>query len=222
MESEKEPGIFLEDLYEFPEGSLPSPVQMMNPVRRLQSGLRLVAVGWLHGPIEFAKGATHPDVVSKLLSLGDEFVISEGTRGFHTCFYCGPEVVSATRGYGGEYRPESPLSHGHHLVRSGDVVYVCPALLPHYVVVHGYRPPDVFQEAVRHGEFLTDRDLIHTGEDFLIAALQPLLAAAEQAGDGERADALRTRLSARRAQLQIERGTPYSRFWAWLRWPWRG
>ena len=208
MESEKEPGIFLEDLYEFLEGSLPSPVQMMNPVRRLQPGLRMLAVGWLHGPIEFSKGSTHPDVVSKLLSLGDEFVISEGTRGVHGCYYCHPDVISATRGSGGKYRPQSPRSHGHHLVRSGDVVYMCPALLPHYVVVHGYRPPDVFQEAVCQGEFLTDRDLVHTGEDFLEAAFELWIAVAENAGERDRADTFRERLSARRAQLQIERGTP--------------
>lgn len=208
MESEKESGVCLPDLHEFPEGSFPSPYMMMNPVRRLPPGLRLVAVGWLHGPIEFSKGSTHPDVVSKLLSLGNEFVIAEGTRGFHRCYYCQPDVISATRGFGGKYRPQSPRSHGHHLVRSDDVVYMCPALLPHYVVVHGYRPPDVFQEAVRHGEFLTDCDLVHTGEDFLEAAFELWIAVAENAGERDRADTFRERLSARRAQLQIERGTP--------------
>lgn len=188
MEPTKEPTGFsaVPDLHEYPEGSLPSPFTLMNPVRRLPPGLRLVAVGWLDGPMEFPTGATHPDVLSKLLRLGDEFLISEGTRGFHTCYYCQPDVVAATRGYGGTYRPQSPLSHRHHLVRLGDVVYMCPALLPHYVVAHEYRPPDLFQEAVLQGAFLADRDLVHTGEDFLIAALRQSLATAEKGGNVRR------------------------------------
>jgi hypothetical protein len=191
LESKNEPWIFsLPDLHEFPEGSLPSPYRLMNPIRRLPPGLRLLAVGWLDGPIEIPTGETRPDVVSKLLGLGEEFLIDEGTAGSHCCYYCKPEDLAAMadsefgEGRRGSHdpwagRPESPVSKGHHLVRLGDVVYMCPALLPHYVLAHGYRPPDVFQDAVVRGTFLADDDLVHTGEDFHEVAYQQSLASAE-------------------------------------------
>ncbi len=168
------PWIFsIPDLHEFPEGSLPSPYGLMSPVRRLPAGSRLVAVGWLDGPIEFTKGASPPEVVSRLLSLDEVFLIDEGTRGYHGCYYCDPSAFERSPGFGdgritprGTYpycdRPHSPESKGHHLVRLDGVVYMCPALLPHYILAHGYRPPDVFQEAVLRGTFLADDDLVHT------------------------------------------------------------
>ena len=204
MDSRKEPGsVSFPDLHEFPEGSLPAPVQMMNPVRRLPPGLRLVAVGWLDGSIGFPKGANHIDIVSRLLGLGDEFLISVGCGEVQTCCYCKPEVIAAARGSGRGYRPQTPKWEGHYLVRLDEVVFMCPSVLPHYVVVHGYRPPDVFQAAVLNGVFLADGDLVHTGEDFLVAALQPRLAAAELAGDRELAESYRTRIAARREQLGL-------------------
>jgi hypothetical protein len=214
MESKHEPWIFfLPDLHEFPEGSLPSPYRLMNPIRRLPPGLRLLAVGWLDGPIEIPTGETHPDVVSKLLGLGEEFLIDEGTAGSHCCYYCKPEDFAAIaeteigEGRRGGHdpwagRPESPVSKGHHLVRLGGVVYMCPALLPHYVLAHGYRPPDVFQEAVIHGTFLADDDLVHTGEDFREFADQMFLASAEAKGDAEGAAKYLARIEARRKELR--------------------
>ena len=210
------PWIFtLSDLHEFPEGSLPSPYGIINPVRRLPPGLRLLAVGWLDGPIEFAKGETHPEVVSNLLRLGPEFLIDEGTRSDHSCYYCTEEDFEAwSRSPSGEwrrgahrtfdYRPRSPMSHGHHLVRMNDVVYMFPALLPHYIVVHGYRPPDVFREAVLAGAFIADADLVHTGEDFLEVVYQRSLERAEAAGNDERAAHYRDRIAARRDELRRE------------------
>lgn len=215
MDPKLPPWIFsLPDLHEFPEGSLPSPYGLINPVRRLQPGLRLVAVGWLDGPIEFAKGPCDHEVVSKLLSLGEQFLIDEGTKGYHACYYCQPEdfelederAARSARRRGSHpwgNRPHSPVSKGHHLIRLGDVVYMCPALLPHYVVAHRYRPPDVFQQAVLTGSFLADGDLVHTGEDFHLVALQGSLAAAEAKADIERANAYRARIDARREELRL-------------------
>lgn len=187
----------------------------MNPVRRLPPGLRLLAVGWLDGPIEFAKGETDPAVVSKLLGLGLEFLIDEGTKGDHRCYYCTNEdheawfrSMSGLRRRGGhrtfDYRPRSPMSHGHHLVRMNDVVFMFPALIPHYIVAHGYRPPDIFLEAVLAGAFIADADLVHTDEDFLEVVFQESLARAEAAGDDERAAHYRDRIAARREELRRE------------------
>jgi hypothetical protein len=36
---------------------------------------------------------------------------------------------------------------------------MAPALLIHYIVDHGYRPPDEFTDAVLHGTFLRPNDL---------------------------------------------------------------
>jgi hypothetical protein len=43
-------------------------------------------------------------------------------------------------------------------------VYVCPALILHYILDHSYRPPDEFVQAVTQGRFLTrDPWLVHGG-----------------------------------------------------------
>ena len=196
---------FLPDLYEFPQGSLPSPYGSMHPVRRLPPGLKLVAIGWLDGPSPFAQGETDPGVVRKLLGLDESYLIHEGTRGWHTCYYCRDsrqERFLARFRSLSEARPQSPRGMGHHLVRLGDTVYMCPSLLPHYVVVHGYRPPDVFQEAVLEGAFLSDNDLIHTGEDPVELHLERALAKAEAQGDSMRVNDLRAQIAARRDHLR--------------------
>jgi hypothetical protein len=200
---------FLPDLYEFPQGSLPSPDGSMHPVRRLPPGMKLVAVGWLDGPNPFAKGRTDPGVVRKLLDLDESSLIHEGTRGWHTCYYC--RHFLWLRGFTARFgkdrslwdaRPQSPRSMGHHLVRLGDTVFMCPSLLPHYVVTHRYRPPDAFQEAVLAGVFLSDNDLIHTGEDPIELDLERSLAKAVAQGDAMRVNDLRAQIAARRDHLR--------------------
>ena|SRR5215471_6427489 len=166
--SDRPPWLFsLPDLHEFPPGTMPSPYQFMVPERHLPAGLRLLAVGWIDGPDPFPTGASDPEVVSRLLGLGRECLIDEGTAGWHCCYYCGEDEFDDEEhpDYGSREgiwlsRPACPFGKGHHLVRFGDAVYMCPALLPHYVVVHGYRPPDVFVRAVLEGRFLADSDLI--------------------------------------------------------------
>jgi hypothetical protein len=37
---------------------------------------------------------------------------------------------------------------------------MAPALLPHYILDHGYRPPDEFLDAVAKGRILTEEDLV--------------------------------------------------------------
>lgn len=211
MESNQEPGYFsLPDLHEFAEGSLPSPEGLMHPVRRLPPGLRLLAIGWLDGPREFPTGDTQPEVVPRLLGLDAAFLIDEGSRGYHACYYCG-RAPRSTQDFGRlrgkrrpwDSRPQSPYGKGHSLVRLGDVVYMFPSLLPHYIVVHGYRPPDGFQAAVLSGVFLADRDLIHTGEDVVELELRRSLAAAVERGDAERANEYRARIEARREELRL-------------------
>ena len=49
---------------------------------------------------------------------------------------------------------------GHHLIRRGQIVYMAPALLLHYILGHQYRPPDELVTAVIEGRFLTPNDLV--------------------------------------------------------------
>lgn len=172
----------------------------MYPVRRLPPGLRLVAIGWLDGPNPFTQGRTDPAVVRKLLGLDEACLISDGTRGWHTCHYCQNSLRPRRSLW--DARPQCPDGMGHHLVRCGDTVYMCPSLLPHYVVVHGYRPPDAYQQAVLEGVVLADADLIHTGEDFIQLELERSLAEAEARGDTKRADDCRAQIAARREDLR--------------------
>jgi hypothetical protein len=170
----------------------------------------LVAIGWLGGSAGFPTGAIHPDVVPKMLGLDDAYLIDDGSREIRSCPPCGRGAASTS--FGGssrtrprfwDARPRSPHGTGHHLVRLGDVVFMFPSLLPHYVVAHAYRPPDVFQEAVLRGAFLADGDLVQTGEDVIEVEIRRLLAAAEARGDAERANEYRARIDARREELRL-------------------
>ncbi|MEV4516478.1 hypothetical protein AB0K00_46955 [Dactylosporangium sp. NPDC049525] len=58
------------------------------------------------------------------------------TRGWHDCEWCGSSPVSEGNG---EY---------HYYAHDGEV-YAAPAMIFHYVEVHGYRPPAVFLESLR-------------------------------------------------------------------------
>ncbi len=50
--------------------------------------------------------------------------------------------------------------HGHYLVKYRETVYMCPALILHYILDHRYKPPDAFVRAVIHGNFFEESDLI--------------------------------------------------------------
>jgi len=49
--------------------------------------------------------------------------------------------------------------HGHHFVRLGNRVFVCPVLILHYILDHGYRPPTDFLDAGRAGNFIRKEDV---------------------------------------------------------------
>lgn len=77
-------------------------------------------------------------------------IFSDGTRGYHSCTFCGeflPQVKWKRRKF-------SVHGHGHYLVQLGQVVFMAPALLLHYILEHQYRPPEEFLEAVIKGSSL--------------------------------------------------------------------
>lgn len=95
------------------------------------------AVGWLHPDHPYAKGPVSAEFLARL----KEFVTRSGDSaealyfgafgGYHTCEFCG-------RSHG----------IGNFGVPSGDLLFVAPEMVVHYIEQHGYRPPNEFVEAV--------------------------------------------------------------------------
>jgi hypothetical protein len=91
-----------------------------------------VAVGWLEAGHPFPQGPTPPGFRHKLGQLcQNPFVLY---RGFHVCDFCDKDGACGN----GEI----------HVAGADGVVFVAPALVEHYVVVHEYQPPAPFVEAV--------------------------------------------------------------------------
>jgi hypothetical protein len=148
------------DLYLFPQGHPPSPYDI--PIGTpstgdlyLPEGLSLYAVGWIEDK-GYTKGDVPDDLLVTLLAAFPDKVVSDGTRGYHTCTYCQkykPKVA---------WRKKSVVvpGYGHFLVKQGDKVYMAPALIIHYIIDHQYQPPQEFINAVLKGKFLTMDDLV--------------------------------------------------------------
>ena len=148
-----------EDLYKFPEGHPPSPYD--KPVVifgvgevHLPAGLQLVAVGWIE-EAGFTTGAVPEEFVEALIAAYPTKIVPDGTRGWHTCTLC--HVVMPKVEWKG--KQIDVKGYGQYLVLYEKTVYMAPALLPHYILDHNYRPPQVFIDAVIKGKFLTTGDL---------------------------------------------------------------
>ena len=120
----------------------------------LQKGLRLYAVGWLERP-GFVTGHV-PDVcVEALVAAHATKIVSDGTRGIHTCTLCG-EILPQL-----QWRDQTIQlqGHGHYLIQMDKTVYIAPELLLHYIREHSYCPPQEFLRGTIHGAFLGVDDL---------------------------------------------------------------
>ena len=95
------------------------------------------AIGWLHPDHPYTKG----EVCAEFLSRLKEFVAHcrqsanalyfGAFGGFHTCEFCG-----------------KALGIGNFGVPSGDLLFVAPEMVVHYIQQHGYCPPAEFVGAV--------------------------------------------------------------------------
>ena len=109
-------------------------------------------VGWLDAANAYPQGPVPPEFIAVLTELCRSGVLR--MRGWHMCNLCVPD---------GERRSYSDLvptlvqsETGNYSVGDAEirvpglegVVYAAPDMVIHYVVVHGYRPPDGFIEAV--------------------------------------------------------------------------
>jgi hypothetical protein len=91
-----------------------------------------VNIGWLERKHAFPTGETSEEFRAKLGRLCQRRV--KRTRGFHPCYFCKGR--------------DRPASSSEMRVAGNGKVYAAPSLVHHYVVAHGYRPPDEFIAAV--------------------------------------------------------------------------
>jgi hypothetical protein len=101
------------------------------------SGEHIRAIGWLHPDHPFTKGEVSAEFLGRL----KEFVAQSSSSaealcfgafgGLHTCEYC--NQAHGIRNLG---------------VLHGDLLYVAPEMIVHYIEQHGYCPPADFIAAV--------------------------------------------------------------------------
>ena len=95
------------------------------------------AVGWLDDAHPFTAGPTPVGFRSRLAFFARRWGDSTtnlrwpAAGGGHQCQYCGECVTSGNFG-----------------VIAGDLLYVCPEMVAHYVSEHDYLPPDAFRSAL--------------------------------------------------------------------------
>jgi len=128
----------------------------------------LLPIGWLGNRVE-TRGETPEECIRILLDAYEAgHLFSDGSMGVHTCELCPPislgSRVSCPVTWNG--RQVSLYGHGHYLILHGDSLFICPALILHYILDHQYRPPREFLEAVVKGAILTraDRGLTESDE----------------------------------------------------------
>lgn len=176
--------LLIPDLYEYPVGHPPDPYGLgiagarygMTAVGTLPPNVSLRAVGWLGNRVP-RQGKTPPQCVDRLVEAYErELVFSDFSRGYHECELCvtpQPFGHAVVRWRGRQLRISG---RGHFLVASPSssrsawwtrfirparpTVYMCPPLIVHYILDHGYRPPDEFTRAVVRGTFLRSDDLV--------------------------------------------------------------
>jgi hypothetical protein len=92
-------------------------------------------IGWL--------GRTH-GIPGPALGGADQRLVRAASRrfsqvmlGWHRCEWCPEDTAAQGNGE-------------HHYYAPGGEVYAAPMMLPHYIEHHGYRPPEVFLDALRH------------------------------------------------------------------------
>lgn len=102
---------------------------------------RLLNFGWLEGRHDYPRAALPAELVDCTLRLASRY--QAGMRGFHTCTLC-PHAASGSMAQLSMPLGDKTvyLGSAEIRIRSGDVTYVAPNLLPHYIAAHEYKPPD--------------------------------------------------------------------------------
>ncbi len=96
----------------------------------------LVNVGWLDLAHDYPRAEADPEIVKRLLGLAEGYV--NAMCGFHRCPFCdSTEQVMMLL-------DDEPVYLGSAEIRlqADDRTFVAPNLLPHYMALHQYKPPD--------------------------------------------------------------------------------
>jgi len=108
-------------------------------------GLEIFNVGWLDEGNEFRVGKASRGFQTALQELCEYPIVLH--RGLHCCCYCYGKA-------GREKRQGKPIARGNGQIRvlgANGRWYAAPTLVYHYVVDHGYLPPEEFIDAVLNG-----------------------------------------------------------------------
>ena len=100
-------------------------------------GDHIRAVGWLSVEQPYTKGEVPPGFVARLQEFAEAWYHCSEALNW-PIFMGGHECELCDRFY----------SSGNFAIPAGDLLFVAPEMLPHYVEAHGYRPPDEFIAAV--------------------------------------------------------------------------
>lgn len=105
-----------------------------------------MTIGWLEKGHGFQTGEVETEDLENLSDLGH---LAEGqSRGWHYCAFCGKRELQYA--WSERFNSKYSLGSAEIRVRSDDgTLYIAPNLVIHYVLDHGYRPPDEFLQAVR-------------------------------------------------------------------------
>jgi hypothetical protein len=109
-------------------------IEDLHPLTDAPAQARQLAVGWLEQGRPHAMGQVAPEVVEALRALSVNAWAAAESLGVHFCSLCapGPAAVGRRELY----------------IPGAGCVYVAPELLVHYIVDHGYAPPQEFCAAV--------------------------------------------------------------------------
>ena len=123
----------------------------LSPYEYMSGQPSMVNVGWLERDRPYATGSVPPEFLPKLQQLASE--PANLCRGFHVCDLCEqPSSATATAAISADQFytwSEGRRGNGEVRVQSrAGLVYAAPALVAHYVELHGYCPPNEFIQAV--------------------------------------------------------------------------
>ncbi len=108
----------------------------------------LLSVGWLEAGHAYDTGSISRADIASLERLAVSTWQPVRAAGWHNCSLCGKtdEDDPFVRVIQGESKL---LGADNIFIPSGNVMYVAPTLILHYIDAHGYRPPETFLRAAR-------------------------------------------------------------------------
>jgi hypothetical protein len=121
----------------------------LSPYSYTDSDVPMLNIGWLGSVLPFKTGMLDARVLPLLV----KWAVDPANLmcGSHTCEFCGEESPIMIPAPGTRER-KAFLGNGEIHVPGQGVVYAAPTLIVHYIIAHGYRPPDVFVDALlAHG-----------------------------------------------------------------------